>query len=141
MASRKTTHQQDDITFVEHFLNTIGENITPKAVVRLGKHGASSNRPIKITFESLTEKETIMKNLRNLKGKEEFHGVHIRDDYTLAERMMIREYVTKARKKNETEEEASEILWKVRGDPKSGLYLKRFLKCEIDKDRSETREF
>ena len=86
---------------------------------------------MKVTFESLKDKEEIMHNLRNLKGKEEFKKLNIRDDYTITERNMIKEFGMKVKEKNEAEKETSRVVWKIRGNPKSGLYMK---KIEINKN-------
>ena len=36
------------------------------------------------------EKQQIMECLKNLKGKEEFRGLSVTDDYTVTERQMIK---------------------------------------------------
>ena len=134
---KEPSHIQDDFIFVQHFIDTVKEDVLPNAVIRIGKHNPTKTRPIKITFKTLTDKEMIMKNLRNLKDREEFTGLHIREDYTIAERMMIKDYVAKAREKNDMEEETSKTVWKVRGNPRSGLFLKKFLTHETDESRNK----
>ena len=42
-----------------------------------------------------------------------------------SERNIIKDYVTKAKARNEMEDG---FVWKVRGNPRNGLFLKRFLK-------------
>ena len=42
-----------------------------------------------------------MNNLKYLKCKSEFNGVSIKEDFTISERNMIRDYVRQANEKNE----------------------------------------
>ena len=75
---------------------------------------------------SEADKDTIMARLGNLKNAEDvYRKVSIRDDYTLEEREMVREYVKKAEAKNASENTQE---WKVRGTPKTGLRLVRITK-------------
>ena len=77
-------------------------------------------------MENEDDKGTIMSRLGNLKNADDkYRKVSIRDDYTLEERDMIREFVKKADAKN-LQENTQE--WKVRGTPKTGLRLVRITK-------------
>ena len=72
------------------------------------------------------DKDTIMSRLGNLKNAEEiYRKVSVRDDYTSEERGLIKEWVTKAEKKNKEENTQA---WKVRGTPKNGLRLVKITK-------------
>ena len=67
------------------------------------------------------EKDSVMANLRKLKGtEEEFGKISVTRDYTSSERDQIKEYTTKAAKQNE---EDPTRVYKVRGDPKNGLKI------------------
>ena len=67
-----------------------------------------------------------MSRLGNLKNAEEiYHKVSIRDDYTIEEREIIKEWVKKAAQKNKEENTQS---WKVRDTPKNGLRLVKITK-------------
>ena len=44
------------------------------------------------------DKELVMANLKELKGKEQYKGVSITDDHTIKERNMLREWVKKSQK-------------------------------------------
>ena len=68
-----------------------------------------------------------MDNLKNLKGLEEYRGISIKDDYTLAEREMIQEFQQQANKMNDDNSD-DETIYRVRGCPKNGLYLKKMTK-------------
>ena len=74
------------------------------------------------------DKEKILKNLANLKGKREYNGISVTYDYTQSERRMIRDFVSKAAEQNNTELPDSNMKWVVKGNPKNGLYLKKVAK-------------
>ena len=69
-----------------------------------------------------------MSFLAALKGKELFNGMSVKPDYTIVEREIIRDYVDKAKDLNSKEPEDSKYVWRVRGEPKNGLGVKRLLK-------------
>ena len=72
------------------------------------------------------DKDNIMPRLVNLKNAEEiYRKVSVRDDYTIEEREMIKEWVKKAAQKNNEENTQP---WKVRGTPKNGLRLVKITK-------------
>ena len=81
-----------------------------------------------VIFHSEEEKEKIMDSLRNLKDNDDYKGVSITEDYTLKDRETIREWKAKAKTANEQEPEDSKFVYKVRGSPKNGWGLKKFLK-------------
>ena len=82
----------------------------------------------KVAFKSEAEKNQIMENLKVLKGQERFRGMNSTDDYTRAERQMIKEYSEKAKENNNNEPQHSGYVWRVRGSPRNGLHLRKFLK-------------
>ena len=47
------------------------------------------------------EKNKIMANLRNLKDQVAFKGLSVTDDYTIAERQMIKEWTDKVKENND----------------------------------------
>jgi hypothetical protein len=72
-------------------------------------------------MKSADDKEKVMSSLKKLKDADAaYHGLSIRDDYTIEERELIRKFVQDAAKRNETENTTA---WKVRGTPKNGLRL------------------
>ena len=90
----------------------------------------NKKRSVKVTFASTTEKDYVMKNLSKLKDIKEFIGIWITNDHTWSERQMIKEYVEKAREKNDIEPPDSKIVWKVRGNIKSGLRVEQCIKTK-----------
>jgi len=73
------------------------------------------------------DKKMVFQNLSNLKDKPAYKAVHISDDYTYNERQLIQDFSQKARLK--TAEEANpNIIYRVRGSPKNGLFIKKFMK-------------
>ena len=72
------------------------------------------------------DKEKVMSRFGNLKNADEvFRKLSVREDYTIKERELIREWVNKAERKNV--EEITKA-WKVRGTPKNGLRLVKITK-------------
>ena len=108
-------------------------DIQPKSIKRIGSHNTTKTRPLKITFINKENKEQIMKSLWKLKGKKMFKGITVTNDYKLTERAMIKEFVIKAKTKNSLEPDNTNYIWRVCGDPKNGLVIKRFNKidCKI----------
>ena len=115
-----------DNEFIISFLDKIGVAVRPKQIIRLGKPSDDKIRPIKLVMETDDDKDAVMSRLGNLKNAEEiFRKVSVRDDYTIEEREMVREWVKKAADKNTAENTQS---WKVRGTPKKGLRLVKITK-------------
>ena len=80
-----------------------------------------------------------MNNLRKLKDVEMFTGISITDDYTLAEREMIKAYRMKAKDLN-NENINSDTIIRVRGCPKNGLFLKKMKKTVPAKETQANTE-
>ena len=85
-------------------------------------------RKITVVINSEAEKNQIIENLKELKGQESFRGISITDDYTLAQRQMIKEFSQMAKENNNKEPQHSPNVWRVRGSPKNSLRLKKFTK-------------
>ena len=92
-----------DEGFFTSLLETIGVAVTVKSVSRIGKLGRAKKRPIKVYLGSEVGKINIMKNLKNLKGNELYKGISITEDYTVAEREMIRKMSGEIKTKNSQE--------------------------------------
>ena len=67
-------------------------------------------------------KRLIYKNLSDLKQFPKDQGVGLTDDYTPAERQLLKGWIVKPKHKTETETDDS-IIWRVRGSPKNVLFL------------------
>ena len=74
------------------------------------------------------ERSSILSNLRNLKGIPEYKTISVIEEFTITERRMIKDWPDKVKEKNKNESPDSKFVWRVRGSPKNGLQLKRFLK-------------
>ena len=126
VSDNQNTAKEYDETFVHSLLGIIGITSRPKQIIRLGKPIADKARPVKLVMNNSTDKDSIMSRLGNLKNAEEiYRKVSIRDDYTIEEREIIKEWVKKAAEKNKEENTQS---WKVRGTPKNGLRLVKITK-------------
>ena len=118
--------KEHDKDFINSFLETIGVTSRPKQIIRLGKPNNDMKRPVKLSMNNSDEKEDIMSKLCNLKNAEDvYRNVSVRDDYTIEEREIIKEWVKKAEQKNNEENTNT---WKVRGTPKNGLRLVKITK-------------
>lgn len=112
-------------------MNSVKLDIKPKSMSRIGKRSPEKNRPIKIAFKKEEDKLLVLQNLYRLKDDQFFSGVSITEDMTKQERDMVRRIKTEADQKNhKNEEEGNETntVWRVRGSPRTGLYLKRVSK-------------
>ena len=119
----------DDNFFVNNMFLRIGlDDISPKSIVRLGNSAQNTKRPIKVILQSEREKEKVMSNLFNLKGKNMYKGISVTEDYTISERQMIKNFTSKGKERNSAESDNTDYVWKVCGTPKNGLVLKRFKK-------------
>ena len=118
-----------DEDFLNLFIGALETTLTTfKSVSRIGKSDPTRKRPIKVVMHNEEEKNKIMANLRNLKDQVAFKGLSVTDDYTVTERKMIKEWTDKVKENNDKESPDSNYIWRVRGTPKNGLRLKKFLK-------------
>ena len=115
-------------TFINSFIDTIKVATTFKSVLRLGKASPSKNRPIMVVFEKEDEKDKIMNSLKHLKDNEIYKGLSVTEDLTFTDREIIREWKERAKIANDQETAGSKYVYKVRGSPKNGWALKKFLK-------------
>ena len=118
--------QLDDNRYVENLMDLLAEEfVITKSIERIGRPDINKRRPIKITLWNKENKEKIMKNLFKLKGNKAYESISIRDDYTMAERNMIKQFVLEAKKRNESELENSNFRWRVFGKPSTTLVIRR----------------
>ena len=118
-----------DENFVRDLLKDISYKADPKYVGRIGVKREGRSRPLKVVFESDSQKQGLFGNLKALKGNEKYQSMSISDDYTYAERQVLKSWANQAKEKNNQELKDSNIIWRVRGNPKSGLILKKFNKA------------
>ena len=128
MHGKKDESPDGDERFVNAFLTQVGcEKANLKSMKRIGSNQPDKVRPILVQLKNEEEKTRIMNNLRKLKDIQIFTGISITDDYTLAEREMIKTYRMKAKELN-NENINSDTIIRVRGSPKNGLFLKKIKK-------------
>ena len=130
--------EEEDVKFAKGLVKDLQIGIVDiKSVERIGHQTTNLQkiRPLKLVFKTVDEQQKVLNNLRNLRGNDEYKKVSIKEDYTVNERDLIKEYVNQAKAQNAIEEaNNTNIVWKVRGSPKNGLILKRFIK-----EREETQ--
>lgn len=132
--------ESSDIEFINAFLTQVGcDKSNLKSIKRIGATQPDRARPILVQLNTEEEKSKVMKNLRQLKDVQMFIGISVTEDYTLAEREMIKIYRTKAKELNE-ESKSSETIIRVRGCPKNGLFLKKVKKPVLRKGMQEDAE-
>ena len=128
-STEKNGAKKEDEEFIRYFFGALLlRGIAFKFASRIGKTDSAKKRPIKVIMNNEEDKLMVMANLRNLKDKDSFRGISVTDDYTVAERQIIKEYADKAKAKNDQESSESKHVWRVRGTPKNGLQLKKLLK-------------
>jgi len=125
---KEEVSEADDEEFIKNLFKQLAiGNTTAKTLKRIGAQRAEKKRPILVQMKDEDEKSKVMDNLKNLKGLQEYKGISIKDDYTLAEREMIQEFQQQANTMNDENNE-EETIYRVRGCPKNGLYLKKMKK-------------
>ena len=77
-------------------------------------------RPLKVTFQNKEDKNNVLKAL----CKRNYFDIGVTEDLSKTERNMVKEWYQKAKEKNK-ENENENFKWKVRGSPRTGLYLKK----------------
>ncbi|MEO0684650.1 MAG: hypothetical protein AAFY76_06270 [Cyanobacteria bacterium J06649_11] len=116
----------EDRKYVENvIMEPMGIRSRPTQIQRIGiftqdRASKERYRPLKVSLESVEVKSQFLRNLTRLKGQ----FIKITEDFTKQERISVREWQDKASKKNETEQNKT-YKWRVRGSPRSGLYLKK----------------
>jgi len=87
----------------------------------LEKEEKEQYRPLKLTFQSEEDKEKVLKGICNSKRRFEFKAT---DDLSKNERNLVREWCQKAKERNLKKNDGS-FQWKVRGSPRTRLYMKK----------------
>ena len=125
----ETTTNGSDEEFVNALLKELCVGaVKARFMVRIGKIENGKARPLKVTFHNENDKAKVLDNLKQLKGKSEFDGISIKEDFTISGRNLVKEYVQKANEKNQNEPVDSDYVWRVRGSPKNRLFLKKVMK-------------
>ena len=115
--------KENDTQYLRDILRKLEVASQPESVTRLGAPGNSGKRPIKVIMKSKADQQSVMSNLRRLKGTEQDFGkISVTEDYTQNEREQIKQWTNKAKEQSANDKE---YIYKVRGDPKNGLRLIR----------------
>lgn len=114
-----------DINFINQLFKDINCTIATTIQERIGVKAPLKKRPIKLTFKKRTEKEMLLNNLKLLKNVEKYKGMSVTEDFTKAERNLLSLWVEKAKEKNKVEPSNSNFVWRVRGSPRTTLFLKK----------------
>ena len=115
-----------DEEFIKDLIKDVGVNAEVIFVTRIG-NPTKKSRPIKVVLGTAHERWFVMYSLKNLKGKPSYvwyqccRRLHV-------ERSIIQECTKKVKAKNENEPSDSKYVWRVRGNPSKGLYMKRIEK-------------
>ena len=124
--------EDDDREADKQYATTLFENIKVpvaiKRVARIGVRADDKKRPIKISLENEKEKILVLRSLVALKNNPVYLGMSITEDLTIAERAHLKEWVDKAKSRNQSLSPESKSVWRVRGDSKNGYRLKEFRK-------------
>ena len=126
-AINKEEAKKIDEAYVASLFESLKVQAVPKSSVRIGTD-ASKRRPLKLIMSSEEDKKKVMSSLVNLKDQEKFQGLSVTDDYTLTQRQTIKEWLEKAKQKNAAEPADSQYVWRARGTPKNGMFLKKLIK-------------
>ena len=111
--------KEQEHDYIGSLLDIIGVKSKPEYIGRLGQKVNERSRPIKLAMKTLQEKDEIMSRLVNLKNAEDkYRKISIKDDYTMQERLLVKQYLKEADEKNKA---GNTDKWKVRGNPKNGL--------------------
>ena len=111
--------KEQEHDYVKSLLDIIGVKSKPEYIGRIGKKLNERTRPIKLAMKTSQEKDEIMSRLVNLKNAEDkYRKINIKDDYTLQERLLVKQYLKEADEKNKA---GNTDKWKVCGNPKNGL--------------------
>jgi len=127
MGNKEATDKNDK-ELVQSLMETIGVETSPKALTRLGEKITDRQRPIKVILNSEEVKKKILSSLPKLKGNAKFEKISVSEDLTVNEREILRTWHERAKIQNAEEPADSEFIWRVRGSPKNGWFLKRLKK-------------
>jgi len=118
----------EDEEFAKDLFKDVGVQPKIKHTVRIGSKKLGNDRPIKVVAESAYHQCMVIKGLVNLKGNQKYEGISVTEDFTKFERNQIKEWSKKAKERNAKEKDGT--IWRVRGCPSRGLYLKKIKKVE-----------
>ena len=130
LLKKKLKNEADNAESEKNYAKTLFEvvkaTVTIKRVARIGLRADSKNLPIKVSLANEKEKSLVLRSLVALKNNKDYTGMSISEDLTIAERKVPKEWVDKAKSRNQGLPTNSNSIWRVRGDSKNGYRLKEF---------------
>jgi len=127
----KLDTKEHDVTLIEVFIADLGLDIEYKSNFRLGKKNYTEEnpkRPFKVVMNSEQDKDLIMANLEQLKGKEKHKGVRVMDDHSIKDRNIIRIALIMPKLQMRKNLRIHNMSGKSGDRQKNGMYLKKFRK-------------
>ena len=119
----------DDEAFAKNLFKDLQvETITIQQIERIRQNNDLQRRPIKLVLKSEEDKKRVFDNLKHLKDRTQYTGISVTYDYTQRERSMKKFHDEAKESNNEMEDNI--FVWKVRGTPNRGLFLKRFMRAD-----------
>ena len=96
--------------FVERLLMKFDiDDSQVKSIQRIGK--VEDTGPIKLEMKTEEVKLKILRNLKTLKGDDEFNRIDITEDYTITERKLIQEYNAMAKQRTSQDPDNDKYIW------------------------------
>ena len=130
VAENETENEADNVEVDRNYAKTLFDiikaTVTIKRVSRIGLRANDKNRPIKVSLANEKEKSIVLRSLVALKNNTNYTGMSISEYLTIAERAVLKEWVDKAKSRNQGLPSESNSIWRVRGDSKNGYRLKEF---------------
>ena len=119
-----------DLSKIVDLLKVISEeddDIGIEEFQRLGKYVKNVNRPLKVTLQSSSMVETVMRNVKKIKQSDQWKHVWVNRCLTKEDRDKLREKVQEAKQKNNerSEEEERHFFYKVVGLQVKKIWYKR----------------
>ena len=121
----KEEDESTDRERINEILRTTNTELSSLSFYRLGGKKTGTNRPIMVRMQTITDKEEFMSKLWMLKQLK-MKKLSITNDYTMDERKIIKQYVEEAKKRNNNTGTHGYV-WKVRGTPRNGMRLIKFV--------------
>ena len=122
--SNNVENEEDDLTFVRQMLTDINSETTPKSVKQIGKE-PQGNRPLKVGFASVAERDDVLGKLHELKNKNHYLRINITEDFIEDKRIIVKTWLKRAKEKNNKDPQDSTTMWRLRGQSNTGFYLKK----------------
>ena len=128
--SNNVENEEDDLTFVRQMLTDINSETTPKSVKRIRKE-PQGNRPLKVGFESVAERDNVLGKLHKLKNKNHYLRINITEDFIEDKRIIVKTWLKRAKEKcgDCEDNQIRDFIWK-RSNIKHYCKQERFIEAK-----------